>query len=293
MITFPNAKINLGLNIVGKRPDGYHNLETILYPIHLEDGLEVVPLNDSNQEYSLKVNGTPIDGSPDDNLVVKAYRLLCQDFNLPPIQICMYKHIPMGAGLGGGSSDAAFMIKLLNEKFALGLSTEQMEAYAARLGADCAFFIQNKPMFATGIGNELCPIDLSFKKTNIVLVKPDIFVSTREAYAKVTPHRPQTPLTELICRPMEKWKDCIVNDFEESVFQAHPELAAIKDKLYELGAIYASMSGSGSTIYGLFSDVQFHVEHEFEGCFCRIRTMEWPAISQLETFAEDVRLEQK
>lgn len=274
MITFPNAKINLGLRITERRPDGYHNLETIFYPIHLEDALEVVPLKDNKQEYDLKITGTPIDGTPEDNLVVRAYRLLKQDFDLPPIHIYMYKHIPLGAGLGGGSSDAAFMIKLLNEKFALGMTTGQMEAYASRLGADCAFFIQDRPVLATGIGNEFTPIDLSLKGMYIVLVKPSVSVSTREAYAGVTPQRPDVPLTTLIRRPIEAWRDCIANDFEPSVFRAYPEIAAIKDKLYDMGAVYASMSGSGSTVYGIFRESVPYVDEHFGEHFCRIRELE-------------------
>lgn len=274
MITFPNAKINLGLNIVEKRPDGYHNIETIFYPIHLEDALEVVPLNGSEQEYDLKISGTLIEGSPEDNLVVKAYRLLKSDYDIPPIHIYMYKHIPMGAGLGGGSSDAAFMIKLLNEKFSLGMSVEQMEAYAARLGADCAFFIKDHPVFATGIGNVFTPIELSLKGMYIVLVKPDISVSTAEAYSHVTPRRPVASLPELIRLPIEQWKERIVNDFEHSVFLAHPEIAAIKDKLYDMGAVYASMSGSGSTVFGIFKESVPYVDEHFGECFCRIRELE-------------------
>lgn len=274
MITFPNAKINLGLRITERRPDGYHNLETIFYPIHLEDALEVVPLKDNKQEYDLKITGTPIDGTPEDNLVVRAYRLLKQDFDLPPIHIYMYKHIPLGAGLGGGSSDAAFMIKLLNEKFALGMTTGQMEAYASRLGADCAFFIQDRPVLATGIGNEFTPIDLSLRGMYIVLVKPSVSVSTREAYAGVTPQRPDVPLTTLIRRPIEEWRDCIANDFEPSVFRAYPEIAAIKDKLYDMGAVYASMSGSGSTVYGIFRESVPYVDEHFGEHFCRIRELE-------------------
>lgn len=274
MITFPNAKINLGLRITERRPDGYHNLETIFYPIHLEDALEVVPLKDNKQEYDLKITGTPIDGTPEDNLVVRAYRLLKQDFDLPSIHIYMYKHIPLGAGLGGGSSDAAFMIKLLNEKFALGMTTGQMEAYASRLGADCAFFIQDRPVLATGIGNEFTPIDLSLKGMYIVLVKPSVSVSTREAYAGVTPQRPDVPLTTLIRRPIEEWRDCIANDFEPSVFRAYPEIAAIKDKLYDMGAVYASMSGSGSTVYGIFRESVPYVDEHFGEHFCRIRELE-------------------
>lgn len=276
MITFPNAKINIGLNVIKKRPDGYHDLETIFYPIHLEDALEVVPLKEStsNLDYDLKISGTPIAGNPEDNLVVKAYHLLKHDFELPPVHIYMYKHIPMGAGLGGGSSDAAFMIKLLNEKFGLGLNIEQMEKYASCLGADCAFFIKDRPVFASGIGNIFTPIELSLKGMYIVLVKPCISVSTKEAYASVIPQCPSIPLTELVKRPIEEWKDTIVNDFEKSVFMTYPEIAAIKDKLYDMGAVYASMSGSGSTVFGIFKEAVPFVDEHFGECFCRIRELE-------------------
>ena len=194
MITYPNAKINLGLNIVEKRPDGYHNLETVFYPINLQDALEV-NLLEEEKEFSLKVSGVPIEGEPENNLVVKAYRLLKKDYpEMPAIDIHMYKHIPTGAGLGGGSADAAFMIKLLNDKFKLNLSIEKMEEYAAILGADCAFFIQNKPVFATGIGNIFEPIQLSLKGYYLVLVKPDIFVSTKDAFAHIIPTQPTQSL---------------------------------------------------------------------------------------------------
>ena len=205
MITFPNAKINLGLNIIEKRPDGYHNLETIFYPIHLEDALEVVPLKDSQQEYDLKISGTPIEGDAENNLVIKAYRLLKQDFTLPPIHIYMYKHIPSGAGLGGGSSDAAFMMKMLNDKFRLGMSAEDMEQRLASLGADCAFFVRNKPVFATGIGDRMEAIDLSLKGYYLVLVKPDIFISTKEAFAQIRPQKPELSIREIVKRPVKEW----------------------------------------------------------------------------------------
>ncbi len=272
MITFPNAKINLGLNITEKRPDGYHNLETIFYPINLQDALEVKRLEGSDKDYTLRISGTTLDGAPEDNLVIKAYTLLKQDFpQMPAIDVHMYKHIPVGAGLGGGSSDAAFMLKLLNEKFALNLTDEQMEAYAARLGADCAFFIRNKAVFASGIGNIFEPIELSLKDWHIVLVKPDIFISTKEAYALVKPHAPALSLKEIIKQPVETWKDTMVNDFEASVFAKHPAIAAIKDKLYDMGAVYASMSGSGSSVFGLFKEPIENVEDKFCGCFCRQR----------------------
>jgi 4-diphosphocytidyl-2-C-methyl-D-erythritol kinase len=274
MITYPNAKINLGLNIVEKRPDGYHNLETVFYPINLQDALEV-NLLEGEEEFSLKVSGVPIEGEPENNLVVKAYRLLKKDYpEMPAIDIHMYKHIPTGAGLGGGSADAAFMIKLLNEKFKLNLSIEKMEEYAAILGADCAFFIQNKPVFATGIGNIFEPIQLSLKGYYLVLVKPDIFVSTKDAFAHIIPTQPTQSLKEIIRMPVETWRATMKNDFEDSVFQKFPEIAAIKDKLYDLGAVYASMSGSGSSVYGIFREQVEFVDEIFSGCFCRQRALE-------------------
>ena len=275
MITFPNAKINLGLNIVEKRPDGYHNLETIFYPINLQDALEVTRRENNDKEYTLHISGSPLEGEPEDNLVVKAYNLLKKDYTgLLPVDIHMYKHIPAGAGLGGGSSDAACMIKLLNDKFSLGLSTERMEEYAVKLGADCAFFIRNKPVFATGIGNLFEPVELSLKGYHIILIKPDIFVSTRDAFAEIKPVRPAVSLKEIVKQPMETWKNSMKNDFEDSVFKKFPEIAAIKDELYDLGAVYAAMSGSGSSVYGIFKAPIENVEDKFCGCFCRQRALE-------------------
>ena len=275
MITFPNAKINLGLNIVEKRPDGYHNLETIFYPINLQDALEVTRRENNDKEYTLHISGSPLEGEPEDNLVVKAYKLLKKDYpGLLPVDIHMYKHIPAGAGLGGGSSDAACMIKLLNDKFSLGLSTERMEEYAVKLGADCAFFIRNKPVFATGIGNLFEPVELSLKGYHIILIKPDIFVSTRDAFAEIKPVRPAVSLKEIVKQPMETWKHSMKNDFEDSVFKKFPEIAAIKDDLYDLGAVYAAMSGSGSSVYGIFKAPIENVEDKFCGCFCRQRALE-------------------
>lgn len=275
MITFPNAKINLGLNIVEKRPDGYHNLETIFYPINLQDALEVTRRENNDKEYTLHISGSPLEGEPEDNLVVKAYKLLKKDYpGLLPVDIHMYKHIPAGAGLGGGSSDTACMIKLLNDKFSLGLSTERMEEYAVKLGADCAFFIRNKPVFATGIGNLFEPVELSLKGYHIILIKPDIFVSTRDAFAEIKPVRPAVSLKEIVKQPMETWKHSMKNDFEDSVFKKFPEIAAIKDELYDLGAVYAAMSGSGSSVYGIFKAPIENVEDKFCGCFCRQRALE-------------------
>ncbi len=253
MIVFPNIKINLGLSITEKRPDGYHNLETVFYPVALEDALEIRALPEADKKITLHQYGMEITGNPEDNLVAKAYSLLDKEFHLPPVEIHLYKHIPSGAGLGGGSSDAAFMLKLLNGHFHLNLSEEQLEIYAATLGADCAFFIKNKPVYAEGIGNIFSPIELSLKGYQIMIVKPDVFVSTREAFANIHPHHPEYPVKEVIRRPVAEWKDILINDFEASVFPQHPVIGEIKQELYNQGAIYASMSGSGSSVFGLFA----------------------------------------
>lgn len=254
MICFPNAKINLGLNIVQKRVDGYHNLETIFYPIPLEDILEVEIVPSLETDYELLISGINIEGDPERNLVVKAYKLLKENFDLAPIRIHLHKRIPSGAGLGGGSSDAAFMLKLLNTKFELNLSVQELEDYATQLGADCAFFIQNSPTFAEGIGEIFSPINLSLKGYYLYLVKPDLFISTAMAFSEIKPKRPETSLKEIINTPIEEWRAKMRNDFEKGIFKKLPELALIKKSMYEDGAIYAAMSGSGSTIYGLFKD---------------------------------------
>ena len=252
MLTFPNGKINLGLNITEKRPDGYHNLETVFYPIPIEDALEINLLHEGSRKYCLHQAGIEIAGEAENNLVVKAYKLLDELFDLPPVDIHLFKHIPSGAGLGGGSADAAFMLKLLNEKFTLALSIESMEDYASRLGADCAFFIRNAPTYAEGIGNVFSPVSLSLKGYQLWLVKPDIFVSTRDAFSQIKPHRPERPLKETIQLPVEEWRNCMVNDFEESVFPQFPAIREIKEEMYRQGAVYASMSGSGSSVSGIF-----------------------------------------
>ena len=275
MIVYPNAKINIGLNVVEKRPDGYHNLETVFYPIDLQDILEIHLIEKDAPAcgYKLKVTGTVLDGSPEDNLVVRAFKLLKEKFDLPPVSLGLYKHIPTGAGLGGGSSDAAFTIKTLNDRFKLGLTTLEMEGMCARLGADCAFFIQNKPVFATGIGEVFHPIKMDLQYKQIVLVKPDVFVSTKDAYARVEVKHPQRRLPELLSQPIETWKDTVVNDFEKSVFAKYPEIAAIKDKMYDLGALYASMSGSGACVFGIFDDPVENLDEHFVGMFCRQREL--------------------
>jgi len=251
MISFPNCKINLGLYVTSRRPDGYHELETIFYPVPLEDSLEIVPAS-TQTDCALHLFGNEIECDTDNNLVIKAYRMLRKEFALPPLDISLYKQIPSGAGLGGGSSDATFMLKLLNDYCKLGLSATQLENYATQLGADCAFFVRNTPMLARGIGNLFAPIDLSLNGYKIVIVKPDIFVSTREAFSLIKPHTPEYDLAEAIALPINQWKKYLQNDFEQSVFPQHPEIASIKERLYQHGAIYASMSGSGSSLYGIF-----------------------------------------
>lgn len=267
MLLLPNCKINIGLNIVSKRSDGYHNLETVFFPIPLRDNLEFKEIENEDVPYRLVSGGVPIEGKPEDNLIVKVYLDMKAEFNLPALELSLYKNIPMGAGLGGGSSDAAAMMKGLNEAYNLQLSAEDMEKRLAKFGADCPFFVRNKPAYATGIGDELTNCNVSLKDKFIVLVKPDVFVSTKEAYAHVTPKLPAIPLAEAIKLPIETWKEQIVNNFEQSVFPFHPELPAIKQTLYDMGAVYASMSGSGSTMYGIFNRPTPEANEVFDKCF--------------------------
>lgn len=267
MLLLPNCKINIGLNIVSKRSDGYHNLETVFFPIPLRDNLEFKEIENEDVPYRLVSGGVPIEGKPEDNLIVKVYLDMKAEFNLPALELSLYKNIPMGAGLGGGSSDAAAMMKGLNEAYNLQLSAEDMEKRLAKFGADCPFFVRNKPAYATGIGDELTNCNVSLKDKFIVLVKPDVFVSTKEAYAHVTPKLPAIPLAEAIKLPIETWKEQIVNDFEQSVFPFHPELPVIKQTLYDMGAVYASMSGSGSTMYGIFNRPTPEANEVFDKCF--------------------------
>lgn len=266
MITFPNAKINLGLRVVSKRSDGYHNLETVFYPVPLSDALEIIPA--AEKEDKLIISGMFIDGSTEDNLVVKALELLRNDFVIPPLEIYLRKKIPLGAGLGGGSADAAFMLKLLNDFCQLQLSEEQLEDYAVRLGADCPFFIKNEPVFAQGIGNEFSPVDINLQGYRIFIVKPDIFVSTKEAYDDVKPQASTVFLKEIIQLPVKKWKNYLINDFEKSIFPKYPKIEQIKNALYDQGAVYASMSGSGSAVFGLFDSPISESMDSFADCQC-------------------------
>lgn len=258
MITFPIAKINLGLNIVERRKDGYHNLETVFYPVAINDALEVQVMDDkfpSVVDCDLKVSNIIIEGDEQRNLVVRAYNLLKKDFpEMPRVHAHLYKAIPTQAGMGGGSSDCAFMLSMLNEMFHLQLSEKQLIDYAAQLGADCAFFILNKPAYAEGIGERLEPIDLFLNGWFLAVIRPDIPVSTKEAFSLITPKRPLKNCKEIVMQPVETWREELKNDFEDSVFALHPEIAAIKKLLYDLGAVYAAMSGSGSALFGLFRE---------------------------------------
>jgi len=257
MIVFPNCKINLGLRITGKRADGYHNIETIFYPVPLNDALEIIqsPSDKLSAGTVFSQSGTLVDGDEKDNLCIKAFQLLKKDFpQLPAVKIHLHKTIPMGAGLGGGSADAAFTLQLLNDKFNLHLLTEQLLAYALALGSDCPFFILNKPCFAGGRGEIMEPITVALTGYHLVLVNPGIHVNTGWAFGQlnVTKNKPTPSLQSIVTTPVASWKNHLLNDFEEPVFQQHPAIAAIKDELYEQGALFASMSGSGSSVYGLF-----------------------------------------
>ncbi|OAV73655.1 4-diphosphocytidyl-2-C-methyl-D-erythritol kinase [Bacteroidales bacterium Barb6] len=250
MICFPNAKINLGLNVVSRRLDGYHNIETVFYPIPIKDALEVIVAD----KESFTQTGIPIGGAPEKNLVMKALTLLRERCVVPPLDIYLRKAVPFGAGLGGGSSDAAFMLRLVNEVFRLGLSLDELEETAQSVGADCPFFIRNTPVFASGTGNVFTPVTLSLKGYHLCLVKPDVTVSTPEAYAMITPAEPAVSPKDSIAMPVRDWKGRLTNDFEPPVFDRHPVIGAIKERLYKEGAVYASMSGSGSSVFGLFEE---------------------------------------
>lgn len=259
MTTSPNCKINLGLHVVGKRPDGYHDLETLFLPVtDLCDELEITPASPGGAAPAPRMvqSGLILDNAPDDNLCMKAWTLLHNEFDIPAVDIRLRKIIPFGAGLGGGSSDAAFTLRMLNEMFALGLTDDDLERRAARLGADCAFFVQNRPAYATGIGDRLSTIALDLSAYRIAIEIPDgEHVSTKEAYAGIDRSRfgqPRPDLREAIRRPIEEWRDLIVNDFETSVFPAHPAIAALKEEMYRRGALYASMTGSGAAVFGIF-----------------------------------------
>ena len=264
MVVFPNAKINLGLRVVSKRSDGYHNLDTVFYPIPVTDILEIITNRELNQpEFSFASTGLSIPGETDQNLCYKAYLLLKKDHpDLPSIKVHLHKLIPMGAGLGGGSSDGAFMLTLLNEQFGLQLNHERLKEYALQLGSDCPFFINNQPCSATGRGEIMKNIDLTLKGYHLVLVCPGIHVSTKEAFHNIVPHAANPTCEELVKKPLSEWKSTLINDFEVPVFRLYPAIGEIKKKFYDKGAIYASMTGTGSTVYGIFEQ-----EPELENIF--------------------------
>lgn len=264
MIIFPNAKINLGLNVVSKRSDGYHNLETIFYPIPIKDALEIIP--SKNDKDSFIEAGIKVDSLPENNLVIKALKLIREKYDIPPLEIHLLKKIPFGAGIGGGSADATFMLRLLNTTFSLNVNDEEMILLASKLGADCPFFVYNRPMFAYGIGEKLENIELSLEKFYLVLVKPDIHIPTKDAFASIVPQQPQLSLKDIVKYPISEWKNLMQNDFERSIFPKYPLIAYIKQELYNSGAIYASMSGSGSSVYGIFSS-KTQLADKFPDCF--------------------------
>ena len=254
MIQFPNCKINLGLSILAKRADGYHELETVFYPIAVSDALEILP----SDKLTLTQTGIAVPGDPDQNLCLKAYHLLKKDFpSLPSVQMHLHKNIPMGAGLGGGSSDGTNALLILNQQFSLGLNDRQLIDYASQLGSDCPFFVYNKACHATGRGEVLTPIALDLSNYQFLLVHPGKHISTAWAFQQLTPNTKSESIQSIIQKPMTEWKDLLINDFEAPVFKAEPTLSIIKTQLYQLGAIYASMSGSGSSLFGIFPKGHF------------------------------------
>ncbi|MDR1337036.1 MAG: 4-(cytidine 5'-diphospho)-2-C-methyl-D-erythritol kinase [Tannerella sp.] len=260
MLCFPNAKINIGLHVLRRRDDGYHEIETVFYPVPLRDALEAVPA----EAFAFHACGLPLNVAAKDNLVWKALKLLEQRYAIPPLEIYLRKCIPDGAGLGGGSADAAFMLKLLNDCVALRLSDTELETLVAMLGADCPFFIRNRPLLASGTGNVFEPVDLSLKGYTLRIVKPDVSVSTKEAYSWIKPSVPQVSLKDAVSQPVSEWKHLLTNDFEAGVCRRRPVIGQIREQLYAGGAVYAAMSGSGSSVYGLF-DAEVHMQ--FPGCF--------------------------
>lgn len=251
MVSFPNCKINLGLQILRKRPDGFHDLQTVFYPIPLTDALEIIQTDE--KKTTLSLSGLSIDAKEEDNISIKAYQILKKDFsNLPAIKLHLHKVIPSGAGLGGGSADGAFTLLLLNQKFNLGLTEEQLINYALQLGSDCPFFIKNKPCFAKGRGEDMEAIDLDLSSYKIALVNPRIHVATGWAFSQLTPNDQRPSLKNIIQQPVEIWKEQLINDFEPAIFKQYPEIEKIKTSLYEQGAVYASMTGTGSTVFAFF-----------------------------------------
>lgn len=270
MIVYPNCKINLGLNVVRKRTDGYHDLETVFYPVPLTDKLEATVGNETDGTCSLSLSGNPIEGNAADNLIVKAYNLLAADHRLPHVDFDLEKHIPSQAGLGGGSSDATYTLRLLNELCQLHLDSPTLQHYAARLGADCAFFVTAEPSFATGIGDILTPMAdecAHLKGLYLLIVKPSVAISTAQAFSFVKPQPPIIRCKEVVAQPIGEWRDRLGNDFEVSIFNIHPEIRSVKQHLYSMGATYAQMSGSGSAFFGIFNEAPTRLPAAFDGMF--------------------------
>ncbi len=287
MVVFPNCKINIGLHVVRKRADGYHDLETIFYPLPLRDALEIVKREtadgrretadvkrqtaignqntEENSPVTLHMSGLPVQGNPEDNLCIKAYHLLQQHYpQLADIDMYLHKAIPMGAGLGGGSADGAFTLQLLNDKFQLNISREKLLDYSLQLGSDCPFFIINKPCYATGRGELLQAVQLDLSVYSFLVVHPGVHINTAWAFSQLTPAPSSQSLTEIIQQPVSNWRSVLKNDFEAPVCKQHPDLQTIPQKLYEAGALYASMTGSGSCFYGIFPKEQ-------------LPALQWPA----------------
>ncbi len=250
MVIFPNAKINIGLNILQKRVDGYHDIETLFYPIGMKDALEYV--ENGGNEVHFACSGLNLDIEPELNIVIKAYRILQDECTLPGLDIHLHKVIPSGAGLGGGSADAAFFMKSMNDYLELNISKERLKFLAGRLGADCSFFMENKPAFATGTGDQLSLADISLKGYFLLIIKPPFGVDTKTAYARVVPEPFPYNFKEILCGEMNGWKGKIKNDFEPTLFIRFPELALLKNKLANMEPEYLSMSGSGSSVYAIF-----------------------------------------
>lgn len=255
MIVFPNAKINLGLQITEKRPDGFHNIDSVFYPIAWEDALEIIPSTGSGEnKVEFTHSGIISTSGAEENLVVKAYRLLDAELDLPSVKIHLHKTIPTGAGLGGGSADAAFTLKCINELFDIKLNEDQLLNFARKLGSDCAFFIKNKPVLASERGDVFSPISLNLSTYSMLIVWPGIHSNTAQAYQKIKPEQPAMRCEEICALPLHEWKQYLKNDFESAILSSHPELNSIKELLYEKGALYASMSGSGSALFGIFEN---------------------------------------
>lgn len=267
MLVFPNCKINLGLNIVKKRQDGYHDIETVFYPVNWCDALEIIELKDQAEPFVFSESGLVIQGKKEDNLIFKAWKLITEIKSIPAIKVHLHKNLPMGAGLGGGSADAAFFINLVNKKFDLHLSYLEKSELASKLGSDCSFFINNEPVLAIGKGNVFSPISIDLSNYYLLVVYPNIHSNTKNAYDGIVPKPPKTDLRSVIeNEPISEWKKHLVNDFEETVFIKYPQIKTLRDSFYENGALYACMSGSGSSVFGIFDkepDIKFDKEYKF------------------------------